>query len=62
MDALTRITVQLCGQGRHAEANRIGRAALAEGERALAARTRVLGTVHPDTLARVNNLAGLYQV
>jgi tetratricopeptide (TPR) repeat protein len=41
-------------QGRYGEAEPLY-------QRALAARERVLGAEHPDTLVSVNNLAGLYE-
>ncbi|AUB83301.1 CHAT domain-containing tetratricopeptide repeat protein [Candidatus Thiodictyon syntrophicum] len=53
VDVLNRITVGLLEEGRHADAEPFARIALDHGE-------RVLGAEHPDTLASVNNLAGLY--
>jgi CHAT domain-containing protein/tetratricopeptide (TPR) repeat protein len=52
--AFNRQVVQLHGQGKYAEAGTLA-------EQVLAARERVLGPEHPDTLISANNLALAYQ-
>jgi CHAT domain-containing protein/tetratricopeptide (TPR) repeat protein len=54
LGALNQQVVQLHGQGKYAEAGALA-------EQVLAARERVLGAEHPNTLTSVNNLAFLYQ-
>nr|VFJ68570.1 MAG: Tetratricopeptide repeat-containing protein [Candidatus Kentron sp. DK] len=54
-DGLNRATVGLLNAGKYTEAEFFARQALAFGQQRL-------GPEHPDTLASINNLAGLYQV